>query len=178
MNAEARKMQILTLLACFPSTQGWSADQTKLTTGAFLDQTSSFSLEALSAACKKLGRGGGAFPPSAGDLYAACKEAQRKVDWDRAGGRKLDLSKYRLPPPVKLGFKLAELANWELLINGFGQYVMRVDKDEKPLQIPAGYPGAGQSAVHGYLTPNEAAAVHAARAKKANARKPYAEAAE
>jgi hypothetical protein len=131
-------------------------EQTALTTAAFLDQTSKFSSEALSAACRKLGRAGGPFPPSAGDLYTACVEAQRAVDWQKQGAQKLDLSKYRLPSPVKRGYTAEQLADWNLIINGRGSYTLRTDADGKTLTIPRGYPGAGNPAAYGYLTPAEA----------------------
>lgn len=162
----ARETKILELLACYPLTQGWTAQQASLTIAAFLDQTSKFSYEALSAACRKLGRAGGPFPPSAGDLCAACDEAQKAVDWQQSGARRLDLSKYRLPPPEKRGYTPDQLADWTLIINGSGPYTLRADADGNELRIPAGYPGAGQAAVYGYLTPGEARAVADARAAR------------
>jgi hypothetical protein len=64
----------------------------------------------------------------------------------------------------KPGLPLADLANWEKVINGVSnRYVMRVDADGRPLKIPYGYPGAGQPVEYGYLTPREAAIVKAKR---------------
>jgi hypothetical protein len=166
MNLDQHKLEILKLLACFPSTQGWSAEQTALTTAAFLDQTSNFSFEALRAGCRKLGRATGAFPPSAGDLHAACLEAQRRVDWDRAGGKRLDLTRCRLPKPETRGYTPAQLADWTLLINHTTPYTMRADENGDELRIPAGYPGAGQKAEYGYLTPAEAEWIRTHRAKE------------
>lgn len=122
---------------------------------------------------------GSAFPPSADELFAECQKraAAEKADrdWRAAGAPKVP--PLRLPPPQKHGYSLAQLADWTLVINGGGRlYAQRVDADGAPLRIPAGYPGAGQPATWGYLTPAEAEANRSSR-RKAPARH-FSEAAE
>ena len=172
MSGKDRKLEIAKLLACYPSTQGWTAEQTLVTTAAFLDQTSDCSLEALCAACRIVGRRQSAFPPSAGELYAECQKQEAAIAWRGIGARPLNLSKYRLPAPSKRGFTLEQLADWELPINHTSPpYVMRVGPEGNPLKSPYGYPGAGHLVEYGYLTPIEVELVKSGRKAKPEPRK-------
>jgi hypothetical protein len=101
-----------------------------------------------------------AFPPSTGELFAECDKrsiaARKAQEWARLGR---PVVKFRaLPAPNKSDFTLAELADWECIVNRPKQlpYVMRVDEHGNPLKIPTGYNGAGQLVSYGYLTTKEA----------------------
>jgi hypothetical protein len=116
--------------------------------------------------CKKKS----AFPPSAGELFAECETRQiasRKAqEWERLG--RPVVRNRMLPAANKSDFTLAELADWECIVNRPGKlpYVMRVDKNGQALKVPFGYNGAGQEACYGYLTTKEAALGHAVSASR------------
>jgi hypothetical protein len=128
-------------------------------TAAFLDRTSKFSLVVLCAACDDLGKKPGAFPPSAGDLFAACEDVVARMA--KPVAKPIDMARYRLAPPPKARYSLEQLQDWELPINHASPpYTMRgewVGDVCKPFRIPTGYPGAGNPAEYGYLTPTEMA---------------------
>jgi len=60
--------------------------------------------------------------------------------------------------PSRNGFTLAQLADWECIVNrpGVLPYTFRVDENGLPLTIPFGYNGGGQRVEYGYLTTKEA----------------------
>jgi len=132
----------------------------------------------VSAGCKSARAKGGTFPPSAGEVYAAC-ERESIAAHRRAVSK--PISKpfvYKLPPPRRK-FSLAEMADWSVLINHASPpYCLRVDEAGQALTIPAGYPGAGKPVEYGYMTPKEAQWAKGDRSRASNARsaaKPFAE---
>lgn len=84
---------------------------------------------------------GSSFPPSADELFVECQKIDdARLAREQWGGKVIDFNRYRLPPPEKRGYSLAQLADWSLIINGTGPYVLRVDENDNPLRIPPGYP--------------------------------------
>lgn len=80
----------------------------------------------------------------------------KQAEWKAHGAKRIA---FYHPPSPSRSFTREQLADWSLIINGSGPYVMRED-ERGPLAIPAGYPGAGRAAVYGYLTPAEVEALH------------------
>lgn len=130
---------------------------------SYLQVLNGFDVEIIKESCLSFRKKSSPFPPSSGELFVECEKRaamKRKAeDWAAIGAPVVDFSRYRLPTP-KREYTLAQLADWELVINSDNRlpgekYHMRVDEHGTPLKIPAGYPGAGQSVEYGYLTPAE-----------------------
>ena len=123
-----------------------------------------FSSLIISSACKSFCKKPGQFPPSVGELFTECEKrdisARKAQEWERLGRPVVHFS---LPAPNRSEFTLAELADWEFIVNRPGKlpYVLRVDGDGRALKVPFGYNGASQEASYGYLTTKEAALGHA-----------------
>lgn len=131
-----------------------------------MDTARNFSSEVVCEACDLLRRRPQPFPPSAGELYDTCTDVARR-DRERA---EYERTKHlvpapRLPPPKRSVWSDADLANWSLVINAPGRpYVPRM-KGEAYLTIPPEYPGGGNPAFYGYLTPREIAEAKQAQRK-------------
>ena len=159
MSHENKKISLLKLLNSFPSFLANGEETTAALLGSYLELLGAFRDDDVEAGCLSLRRKGGAFPPSAGDVYGACdREAiyrRKQEDFDAIGRRH---PVQTLAPPRRMNWSFKQMADWSLVINGTGEpYVMRVDESGNPLPIPSGYPGYGKhSATYGYLTPKEA----------------------
>jgi hypothetical protein len=162
---QVKKQSIQKLLCGFPSMANMGETQTAALIATYLEVTSEFSSPEVFAACERLRKQPGAFPPSAGDLHAKCKEMRPSNDfakrWDKIVSetpRVMGRNVLRLEHKREIHCTPEQLADWGYIVNEPGKpYQARVAANGDPLRIPSGYPGAGQIAEYGYLTPREAA---------------------
>ena len=158
-NQQHKQQSILKLFACFPSMATAGETQVAAMLAAYLETLSNFSSEIVAGACSALRKKSNPFPSSSGEIFTECEKrqlsARKAAEWERLGRPVVKFP--TLAPPSKHDWTLAELANWECVVNGNGgPYTMRVGENGSALKIPPTYPGAGHPAEYGYLTPREA----------------------